>query len=982
MSSTQKKDYAAPMDQMGVGTTHAGFVVIDVIALPELSGVAYVMRHEQSGARTLWIACDDENKVFSIAFKTPPANDKGVFHIIEHSVLCGSERFPVKEPFVNLLKTSMQTFLNAMTFGDKTMYPVASTNVADLENLMDVYLDAVLHPNIYTRPRIFEQEGWHYELGEDGRLAYNGVVFNEMKGATSDPDDVLGLAMDRALFPNTAYRFESGGDPRAIPTLSYEEFLDSHARHYDLSNSYVILYGDLDVERELAFVGERLAAATARGAGAPNPLELQTPVAPQPASVEMDTAPENASVALGYVIGTAADRERVLACDVLFDALAGSNEAPLKRALLDAGLADDVVVSLLDGELQPRVVIQLKGAKKGVASRFEELVQTTCAKLADEGIGHDQLAASLAQAEFNLREQDFGPYPTGIAVAIQVMSSWLYDDARPVDYLRYEDELAHMKAGLDDGYFEGLLREVVCQSEHRARVELVPVEEGAAAQEAAELAERAATLSDEDRARINEEVAALRTEQEAPDDPADVAKLPRLALADIDDAREDPAGVEVAAPLPCVWHDLDTRHIDYVYHYFDLRGLAFEDIPYVGVLCDLLGKLGTSERDAASLDTLIELNLGSLSFFADVYAYDDSLLECAPYLVVSASALSEKVERLAQIPCEVWGKTDFADTDRILAILQQRRIVLEQQFVNAGHAAAMARLGTQYSVAAVMSGWVSGVDYYRFLKELLADWDARKDEVSHRLAQVADRVFVANNVLVSFVGSAQDRDAYWAAGGELGLPHAGESVRKLEIPTPTPANEAFVIPSNVCYVGAGTGKSRHDVDNLGLWSVCQRVLSYDYLWNEVRVKGGAYGTGFRHTQTGLQQFWSYRDPGIDATLARYDATSDWLASWEPTDDEFVGYVVSAVASHDSPAKPRQIARRQDTLRLAGKPADWRAKVRAQLLAATPEALRDLAWPLRDIATSRSVCVFAPAAAIEASGVTFDTVVDLMGASQN
>ncbi|MDO4796954.1 MAG: insulinase family protein [Coriobacteriales bacterium] len=979
MSNARKTDYATPMAHMAPGTTHAGFVVTNAIPLPELSGVAYVMRHEQTGARTLWVACDDENKVFSIAFKTPPANDTGVFHIIEHSVLCGSECFPVKEPFVNLLKTSMQTFLNALTFADKTMYPVASTNTADLENLMDVYLDAVLHPNIYTRPRIFEQEGWHLELGEDGSLAYNGVVFNEMKGATSDPDDVLGLAMDRALFPQTAYRFESGGDPRAIPQLTYEEFVNAHARHYDLSNSYVILYGDMDVERELAFVGKRLCAATVRDAGSPNPLELQAPVTPPPSRVEMATAPENASVALGYVLGTASDRERVLACDVLFDALAGSNEAPLKRALLDAGLADDVVVSLLDGELQPRVMIQLKGAKPGVADEFCELVQTTCARLVEKGIGHDLLAASLAQAEFNLREQDFGSYPTGIAVAIQVMSSWLYDDERPVDYLRYEDELAHMKAGLDDGYFERLLREVVCQSEHCAQVELVPVVDGAAAQEAAELAERAAKMSEEDRRRIVEEVSALRAEQEAPDDPAEVAKLPRLALSDIDEAREDPAGVCVEAPLPCMWYDLDTRHIDYVYHYFDLRGLSFEDIPYVGVLCDLLGKLGTSEHDAASLDTLIELNLGSLNFFVEAYAYDDNLLECAPFLIVGASALSEKVDRLAQIPCEVWGKTSFADTDRILAILQQRRIVLEQQFVNAGHAAAMARLGTHYSVTAKLVGWVSGIDYYGFLKGLLADWDANKDELPMRLAQVASCVFGANNAAVTFVGSAQDLDRFWEVGGNLGLSHAQAAGHELQIPEPVPANEAFVIPSNVCYVGAGTGRSAHNVDDCGLWQVCQRILSYDYLWNEVRVKGGAYGSGFRHLQTGQQQFWSYRDPGIDATLARYDAASAWLESWEPTDDELVGYVVSAVASHDSPAKPRQIARRQDALRLAGKPADWRARVRAQLLAATPDALRDLARPLADVATQRTVCVFGPAEAIEASGVAFDTVVDLMGA---
>ncbi len=977
MCDASQAGYAKPLSRLAVGTRHAGFVVTDVIPVPELSGTAYLMRHEATSARTLWMACDDENRVFSIAFKTPPANDKGVFHIIEHSVLCGSERFPVKEPFVNLLKTSMQTFLNAMTFGDKTMYPVASTNVADLENLMDVYLDAVLHPNIYTRPRIFEQEGWHYELTEDGGLVYNGVVFNEMKGATSDPDDVLGLGMDRALFPDTAYGYESGGDPRAIPTLSYEEFIDAHARHYDLANSYVILYGDLDIERELAFVGARLDAAERRDVGAPNPLELQAPVTPELSRVEMATAPENASVALGYVVGTYADRERVLACDVLLDAIAGSNEAPLKRTILDAGIADDVVAMLLDGELQPRVVFQLKGAKEGAAEAFRPLVEKTCARLADEGIGHDLLAASLAQAEFNLREQDFGSYPAGIAMAIQIMSSWLYDDDRPVDYLRYEDELAHMRAGLEQGYFERLLREVICQSVHTAEVELVPVEEGASAQEAAELAERTAALDDASKERIACEVAALREEQEEPDDPADVAKLPRLAIADIGPAKADPAGMTCEAPLPCVAYELDTRHIDYVFHYFDLRVLPFEDLPYAGLLCDLLGKLGTERHDAASLDTLVELNLGTLDFFSEAYSYDERLDTVVSHIVVGASALSHNVARLADIPCEVWGETRFDDLDRIHAILQQRRIGLEQYLVNAGHAAAIARLSTQYSAAWKVAGAMTGVDYYLFLKQLLAAWDTRKDELAARLASVAGRVFAADNVSVSFVGSAEDRTRFWELGGALGLEARGAE-HVLEVPAPHPCNEAFVIPSNVCYVGVGTGPSEHDVSNAGLWQVCQRVLSYDYLWNEVRVKGGAYGTGFRHLQSGLQQFWSYRDPGIDATIARYEQAAAWLADWQPDEDEFVGYVVSTVASHDAPTKPRGIARRQDTLRFAGKPEGWREEARAQQLSATPDDVRSLAKPLADVAQAHTVCVFASMEAIEASNVAFDSVVDLMG----
>ena len=954
----------------------AGFEVTELIPLPELSGMAYVLRHVASGARALWLACDDENKSFAIAFKTPPANDKGVFHILEHSVLCGSDRFPVKEPFVNLLKTSMQTFLNALTFADKTMYPVASTNTADLENLMDVYLDAVLHPAIYHRPRIFEQEGWHYELAEDGSLVYNGVVFNEMKGATSDPDDVLMLGVDRALFPQSPYSYESGGDPRAIPTLSYEEFLDNHRRHYNLANSYTILYGDMDIERELAFIDARFAKATTRDAGAPNPLPLQEPLAAPFVQVPMATTPENAAVALAYVIGTTADRERVLACDILLDALAGSNEAPLKRAVLEQGMADDFQAYLVDGELQPRVVFLLKGAKEGVAQQFRTLVEDTCAKLVREGIGQEQLAASLAQAEFNLREQDFGPYPTGVALSMQVMSSWLYDDNRPVDYLHYEEPLAHMKESVDKGYFEALLQDVVCNSKHCAHVELVPVEDGAGAEEAAELEAKRATLTNDDLARIEEEVAALRYEQERPDAPEDLATLPQLRVSDIGPSKPEEPLFKAEAPLPCLAHELDTRHIDYAYHYFGLSHLSFEDLPYVGMLTELLGKLSTAQHSAQELDTLVELNLGTLDFFPETYLHDDDPAFAAPYLVVGASALSEKVDQLARIPQEVWGQTLYDDQDRILAILQQRRITLEQHFTNAGHASAMARLSSQYTTDAQIAGSMAGIDYYRFLKDVLAHWDERKDELCARLEDTARRLFVADDVTVSFTGSAQDRARFWEVGGTLDLQRANDNTASLVVPPRTPRNEAFVIPSNVCYVAQGSAPVAADHGRIGLWNVAQRALSYDYLWNEVRVKGGAYGTGFRRTAHGLLQFWSYRDPGIDPTLERYDGAAAWLNDWQVSKEEMDGYVVSTVATHDTPKKARALARRQDVLYFSQKPEGWREQIRNEELAATAQDIRELAQALAVVPTANTVVVFGPREAIEASDVTFDEVIDL------
>ncbi|MBM6775055.1 insulinase family protein [Olsenella profusa] len=982
--------FAAPDPALAVGTRHAGFTVERVEPVRELSGQAYLMRHDATGARALWLACADTNRAFAISFKTPPADDTGVFHILEHSVLCGSRRYPVKEPFVNLLKTSMQTFLNAMTFPDKTMYPVASTNVTDLENLMGVYLDAVLHPAIYVRPRIFEQEGWHLEADEAGDLSYNGVVFNEMKGALSDPDDVLYQELSRSLFPDTAYGHESGGNPRAIPTLTYEAFLDSHARHYALPNSYVVLYGDLDVDRELALIDERFreaaevagekdhaATTPAPTVGAPNPLDLQAPVRAARREVRMATAPSNSEIGLSYVLGTAADRTRVLAVDVLLDALCGSNEAPLKRRVLDAGLADDFSATLVDGVLQPQAMFVLRGLRPGAGEKFRALVEQACAELAEGSIGRDKLEAALSQAEFNLREGDWGGYPDGVALAITAMSSWLYDDERPLDYLRYEDALAELKAGLDEGLFERLLRELVCESAHCAEVEIVPVEEGSSAEEAAELAEIRSRMDERDLEAVRAEVAALRAEQEAPDAPEALATLPQLTVADVEDPAPEPAPADAEAPLPCIAHELNTHGIDYVYHYFDLRRLDFADLPYVGVLCDLLGRLDTARHTASELDTAIETNLGSLDFFCETYSRDDDLSYAAPTLVVGGSALGEKVDALATLPAEVWGTTRFDDLDRVRDVLTQRKVALEQYFVSSGHTAAATRANTYFSSAAVAAGAMSGLDYYLFLRELLGSWEERSGALPARLGELARRVFTADEVTVSFTGSAADRARFWEAGGSLGLVATGEAAHRLAVPAPTPRNEAFIIPSDVSYVVRALGPSAADAGTLGCWQVASRALSYDYLWNEVRVKGGAYGCGFRHTREGLSALWSYRDPSVDDTLARYDGAAAWLADWQPGQAEFEGYVVSTVAAHDAPVKPRQLARRQDVARFGGRAAGWRDELRAQELAATPAQVRALAAALGDPAATRCVCVFGGRDAIEASGAGFDSVTELI-----
>ncbi|MEQ2957871.1 insulinase family protein [Slackia piriformis] len=996
--------------------TH-GFIVQSSEPLSEIDGFAHVMRHEKSGARLLFLQNEDANKAFSIAFKTPPADDTGVFHILEHSVLCGSEKFPVKEPFVDLLKTSMQTFLNALTFPDKTMYPVASTNEQDLINLIDVYMDAVLHPAIYGKRAIFEQEGWHYELeGAEGeaiadaaafegetvaengtpdkvaiekdasgeRLRYNGVVFNEMKGALSDPDSVLYHAVNRALFPDTCYAFESGGHPRAIPQLTYESYLDTHARHYRLDNSYIVLYGNLDADRILGFLDESyLSVFESRSEAAPNAIGVQEPRVALDETVRMETAPENAGVGLAYVVGQARDFERVLACDILLDALMGGNESPIKRAILDAGLGGDATAYLLDSQAQPVAMFQLRNANDGSAQPFMDLVESEVRRLVRDGIPRDVLEASLAQMSFDLRERDRG-MADGVPLAMNALAGWLYDDDMPTTYLRYEDALAHMRAGLEGRYFEDVLESLVCRSDHKALVELVPEKTEGDSEEAAELAAKLAQMDEVDKREIRDEMAALRVMQESPDAPEAVETLPRLRVSDIGPASPDPEmQVFAEGPIACLFHNVPTRKISYLYLYFGIDGLAWEDVPYLSVLGMLLSRLDTERHTAAELDVLMRLHLGSLRFFADAFVDDADPSRVSLKMTVATSALSEELEQMARIPREIWETTKFDDSDKIRDILVQRRIAMEQSFANEGHVRAMNRLSSYEFKSGVLKEAMGGVDFYRFLCDLIDNFDERFDALQSRLRDVCSRVFTKRDVVASFTGSKADREIFFHMAGDFGLP--GEArifdgkpsapAFGEKIPEPVMKREAFVVPSDVCYVAKGS-----DVGALGAyageWQVLASALSFDYLWNEVRVKGGAYGVGFRRTPEGFGRFYSFRDPAVDPTLERFDAAGSWLASFDPSEEEMEGYIVSTVASHDAPAKPRQVARRQDAQFFCEKPAGYRERLRAEKLATTPEKLRACSTALDEVAQRGSICVFGGEDVVRASAGEFN-VIELM-----
>lgn len=1014
MPTTSTDPRAAAAALLVPGTTCHGFAVERCETVTELDSDAYVLRHTASGARLLYLACDDENKAFAIGFKTPPADSTGVFHILEHSVLCGSAKFPVKEPFVDLIKSSMQTFLNAMTYPDKTIYPVATTNEQDLYNLMDVYLDAVFNPAIYTKPTIFEQEGWHYELdlpegaeseGDDssvslrkGTLRYNGVVFNEMKGALSDPMSVLDDAVNAALYPDTAYAHESGGDPRAIPALTYEQFLDTHARHYNPSNSYITLYGDLDVDRALAFLDERylsqpsaasrrMDAAVAAGEDpstlAPNPLDVQEPVTCEYKRVEMATTPENALVGLGLVLGSALDRKRTIAADILFEALLGSNEAPVKKAILAAGLGGNVVSYTAAESLQPYELIMLQNAQPGVARELRRVFQDACRDLCEHGVPRERLEAIISSNEYDLRQRDYG-IADGVAIACDALSTWLYDDDAATLALKYGPVYEELRGELDGSYFEDLLRELVLQNDHMALVELVPVDaaEGAEGAEAAELAAKRDAMTDAELADVVERTAVLRAAQEAEDTPEDKATLPRLRVSDIGEARpEPPLVVDTTAPIPCLRHGIPTNRLAYAMQYFDLSCVAFEDLPYVTLLCRLLKQLPTREHSAEELDNLLAGKLGFLSFTTEVMTQPD-VDGVRPYLLVSAGALSEKIDALASLPREVWSSTLLldADADRVRDVLTQIRIGLEQGFINNGHSAALGRAMSYSSPSAVVREQLSGVDFYLFLRDLLEHFDERLDGLRAKLAELADHIFVADGCMASFTGSDEDFDAYWDAAGDLEL-DAGDGAdagrNALVVPEPRDRHEAFVIPSDICFAARACDPRRLGIDVTGAWAVAANALSYDYLWNEIRVKGGAYGCGFRAAGERQTAFYTYRDPAIDPSIERVERAGEWLSSFEPDEAAFEGFIVSCVSGMDAPVKPYALTKRRNTTYLAGLDPHAREERRAQMLAATPAELRSFGADVTRIAAASPTCVFGGRDVIAKSNAGFN-VIDLMG----
>ena len=713
-------------------TVH-GFVVEREVSLPELDAVMYQMKHEKTGLELVWISREEENKVFGIGFETLPWNDTGVFHILEHSVLCGSKNYPVKEPFVELLKNSMNTFLNAMTFPDKTFYPVASRNDKDFVNLMRVYLDAVFYPAVYTKPEIFYQEGWHYEFDSEGKPGYKGVVFNEMKGAFADADELMDMTINRALFPDTPYRYVSGGDPTKIPDLTYEEFIESHKRFYSPSNAYVYLDGAMDIDAILGIINDEYLSSFEQTKRM-DPPALQSAVDAGEQQIEYEIgADENEDgkirLSWGRVIGTYAEREKLTAMQILSDVLTGNNQAPLTKAVLEDGLAETMRLYTIDGVANPWVKIEARNVKKENCKQVEKRIFDTLNALANGGLDHEKLEASMANLEFQMRERDYGSYPQGLILGMQVFDSWLYGGA-PEANLQIGDLFVHLREKMKQGYFEHLIREELLENPHRCKVALIPSKtagEARRAKEAKRIEDESAMWSDKVREEIIAKQERLEAWQNSEDTPEQLAALPHLELSDLSRTpQEQPIEELIIDGQKVLVHRVNSSGIVYITLYFDENHYTEAELPALGLLCRLFGNLETTQSSVAELNNRVRLLCGSMTFFISTFNIKDDSSCCTVKLCASFSTLESNVDQAVSLAAEILTQTRFdtANSEKaVLDLLRQIKMGCFEQTVMGGHAAALGRVSAQMSVSSVVSECTGGVTFYQWLKAQEENWN-------------------------------------------------------------------------------------------------------------------------------------------------------------------------------------------------------------------------------------------------------------------
>ncbi len=948
-----------------------GFTVTGRRELGELDAVMYVMRHERTGLEAVWLSREEENKTFSIAFETLPDNDTGVFHILEHSVLCGSVKYPAKEPFVELLKSSMNTFLNAMTYPDKTMYPVSSRNNQDFLNLIRVYLDAVFHPLIYSKPEIFRQEGWHYEFDENGAVSYKGVVFNEMKGAFADADELAYNAVYASLFPDTPYRFVSGGDPARIPDLSYEAFLDYHRRFYSPSNAYVFLDGGLDIDTVLDIMDSEYLRFFDR-------TERMAPPALQPAvdggRVEIAYEPgagedpaRKCRLVWGRVVGSCLDRERLTAVELLCDALCGDNQSPLRKAVLERGLAESVLMSASGEVLQPVLKLEVRNFAQSDLGEIRSLVLGEAERLCREGLDRNRLEASMANMEFAMRERDTGSWPQGLELCSQVMASWLYG-GEPDANLQVGELFDSLRRKLDEGYFEDLLRQVFLENPHRCEVLMTPSVTAGEERKRAEsqrLMQESARWTEEDRTALLQAAERLVKWQETPDTPEALAAIPMLKLSDVSPEPElIPTEVIETDGIKCLYHPVSTAGIRYISLFFDADDCGVDDLPRLSFVCSLLGRLATKQHSARELSDKIRLLCGALSFHVypyDSYHGDDSSVRFG----VSFSTLEKNVQAALDLVTELLTKSLWDEESAALDILRQEKTGFFQAAVMNGSSIGLARLNAQVSSAAVAEEWSRGFQYYKWMRETEESWNW--DTLSGELAAILGRTAVRSRLTVTVTGGDRDGAAQTASRLAEALPQGDAPAERMRHVPWGVRREGILIPGDVAFAVSGGNLRANGGQYSGTALLGAQIVSLSYLWNVIRVQGGAYGAGLVVRPQGLAGCYSYRDPNAAQSLEKYRGAGDFLRQLASSGTDLTGFIISAVASAEPLLTPRMKGAVADSRFWQGISDEDLRVCRRELLQAGPDDMKSFADVLDRVLENGGVCVAGDAGQLDACG---------------
>lgn len=952
--------------KLTLGENYSGFILKEENKLKEINSLGRLFIHEKSGARLYNIENDDDNKVFSIAFRTPPSDNTGIPHIIEHSVLCGSAKFPLKEPFVELAKGSLNTFLNALTFADKTMYPVASKNEKDFYNLMDVYLDAVFNPNIYKYEEIFMQEGWHYELDNpNDNLTYKGVVYNEMKGAYSSPETILYHRIMQSLFPDSIYKNESGGAPESIPDLTYKEFLEFHKKYYHPSNSYIYLYGNGDILEQLDYLNSNY-LKNYNLSSIDSEIQSQKPLGKLHEIKDIYSISPNEDdvnktyMSLNFVCGESLDSESYLALDILEHFLLETPAAPLKTALLRNNIGKDVFGSYDGGIKQPVFSIIVKNSNENKKDDFKNLVFDTLKSIVNDGIDKKLIEGSINYKEFRLREADYNGMPKGLIYNMRVLDSWLYG-GEPQRYLEYEDALTKIKTALTTDYFEKLIQEYLLNSNHSSIVALNPKKGLSIENEKSleqELTEKKTALTKEEIQVIISNTKKLKERQSTRDSEEDLQSIPLLSLDDIDKKSELLPRIEKELiSKKILFHPLFTNKIAYLNFYFDITTVPQELLPYASLLSYVLQKVSTEKYNYGELANEINIYTGGIKFHAEVYNETNKFDSFYPKFTIRAKATMNNVSKLIEILDEILRNSKFDDNKRLKEIIDETKSRFEMVITDSAHILAANRLISYLTNSGKLQDLISGLSFYKFLENIESDYDKIFYDIKEKLEKVYKLIFNTDNIIVGITCEDEDYVKVEEMIKKLFDSLEDKKIEKYNYSFDiSNNNEGLLSPGKVQYAAKGFNFLKLGHHYAGSMQVLKTILSLDYLWNKVRVEGGAYGCFASFQLNGNVYFVSYRDPNLKETLDAYDNIPLYLNDFDAGDRELTKYIIGTISRLDSPLTPSMKGEQSDEDYIRKISEEDIQRERDEILAAKTEDIKKLSFLVSEVLKQNYICV--------------------------